>query len=845
MKIKIYKILGVALTVAMLVSLLVGFSAVPAAAKTYDENEWEKFETPKEGSAGDFILYYGSNVHVIALTIDGTLYAGVGVDTDDPQDQVSDEFELYVSNDDGASWDILDEYDATKPFVDIATSPVDEEIFYIATTDTVYKTTDGGEEFTAMSDDPWADETPTSIDVTYYNDAHIVCIGTDGAPGDVYVFDEGETFGGWVARGATDPLSTDDVLDAAFSPFFEDDRQITAVVTDGSDVWATTSVEGGAFGGNVGDSDTFGYDITTPIAGDGIDNATGARIAFPDDYDADPDSGDYVQFVSVSAPTETGSKDAGVFMIEGVDKTDGNSIVTTLERGFDAYSIHVSGDASDANIIYGLETNAADEACVRFSTDGGEEFDPAYKEPSGASACQILVTEDMAYAGTTGVNSAFSVSTDDGDTWSQPGLVDAKIGSFVNWEHLGPDTFWITNTGEFATEPPGVVSIWKTSDMGDSWYRVISSGVTVFRSTSKVYEFTGVDDSKTGDDILWIEDGGTPAFIWKTDDGGDTWNQLKATVVGTDPLTKDKTIGKWIVFDESEIKFFDGNTLYQTTNGGTSWSKVADVDDYTGNTIGGFKLDKATGMYLIWAGNAGTDQILISDDEGTTWEEANPEGSLNGAIGNFDPDFGVPGAAGYNTIYAANADGVWRYVIDESSDWEELTYGLPTTMEVGKVIELFPMPTIPPGSGAPDPDGTMYAYQAEDTGGPPPPDQSPGMLRTVYPTDRDEEAGTNEFEVEWELIKTGGGGNAWRPGAPIVSPAGLSMFMGDQTAGSVAIYMYTDTLNKPGKLSAPGDGTTSGREGSAMLTWEEMSEADKYEVQWAEDSEFEVEKVSK
>jgi hypothetical protein len=69
------------------------------------------------------------------------------------------------------------------------------------------------------------------------------------------------------------------------------------------------------------------------------------------------------------------------------------------------------------------------------------------------------------------------------------------------------------------------------------------------------------------------------------------------------------------------------------------------------------------------------------------------------------------------------------------------------------------------------------------------------------------------------------------------------MFMADQSGP--ALYMYTDTLNKPGKLSSPSDGTTSGREGSAMLTWEDMSDADKYEIQWAEDSEFEVEMVSK
>jgi hypothetical protein len=156
-------------------------------------------------------------------------------------------------------------------------------------------------------------------------------------------------------------------------------------------------------------------------------------------------------------------------------------------------------------------------------------------------------------------------------------------------------------------------------------------------------------------------------------------------------------------------------------------------------------------MYLVWnSDQTADDPILISDDEGESWEEANPDGNIEGAIGNFDPDFGISGAAGYNTIYAGNEDGIWRYVIDESSDWEEITANSGLA-EVGESIELFPMPTIPPGSGAPDPDGTMYVYQAHDTGGPPPPDASHGMLRTVYPTDRD--AGAPDYEVSGSLSK--------------------------------------------------------------------------------------------
>jgi photosystem II stability/assembly factor-like uncharacterized protein len=808
MKIKIHKILGVALTVAMLVSLIVGFSAVPAAAKTYDTNEWEKWETPEEGSGGDYILYDGSDVTAIGITIDGTLYAGVAYDENDDGDMLDadDEYQIFKSTDDGASWDMLDDYEADEEIVDIAASPVDEEVVYFASTAAVYRTTDGGEEFNSMSVTGYTG-TITSVDVTYFNDAHIVVISTDGAPGDVYTFDEGETFGSWDDRDAT--TGTQDALDAVFSPYFEEDRQIAAVITDGTNVWVTTAVEGGAWNGDVADSGNI------EVAG-----ATKARLAFPADYDADPDSGDYVQFLAIAAGG--GDDDAGIYMIDGVEVGSGSSVATPMEEGYDAYSIDVEGDASSANIIYGLETDAANDAMVRYSTDGGDEFDPAYKEPSGASNCQVLLEGDMAYAGTSGANSAFSVSSDAGDTWSQPGLVDTGIVAILSWEHLGADTFFFTTDG---TDE----SVWKTSDQGDSWYRALSTDVTIIQSSSKKYEFDNIAKTTTGDDILWVHDGATPTYIWKSDDGGDTWSRLKS------PTTVDGShypIQAWRIIDESEIVFFSGYTMYRTLNGGTSWSEVYTFTEYAsgGDNVASMKVDKATGMYLVWDKDQGANNpILISDDEGESWEEVNPDESIHGAIGNFDADFGVPGAAGYNTVYAANDEGIWRYVIDESSDWEQIDAEY-TDSDSIYGIELFPMPTIPPGSGDPDPDGTLYLYQRPGTG---------HILRTVYPTDRS--AGAPDYEVDFESIGVGGA-NGFQPGAPIVSPAGLSMFCADQVG--LALYMYTDTLNKPGKLTSPADDSTSGREGSAQVDWEDMDDADFYEVQWAEDSEFEVNEES-
>jgi hypothetical protein len=276
MKKRIYKILGVALTVALVGSLMVG--AAPAAAD--DVLEWDKYTIPKEGKAGDYILYDGSDVGPIAVTSDGeTIYASELNTTDD--------YDLFKSTDGGHTWEALTEaFDDDKMVVDVVISPVDDEDIFAATTDTVYKSTDGGEDWDKKGTGYTG--TITSLDVTYFNDSYILVVGTTE---DVFIFDESETFPAWIDQKIGDEAgdyfadtytsASIDVLDVAFSPNFEEDRQVVAVVYDVTNGGVVVSTMlGGSWGGDIGDSD---YDTSTAAVDPIPVAATAGSIVFPDD----------------------------------------------------------------------------------------------------------------------------------------------------------------------------------------------------------------------------------------------------------------------------------------------------------------------------------------------------------------------------------------------------------------------------------------------------------------------------------------------------------------------------------------------------------------------------------
>ena len=104
MKKKIHKIIGVALTLAMVLSLTVALA--PVASANPGDNEWSKFSTPAQGPSYDYILAdYEGNVPVIGpivMAIDGTLYCQA-YETGGTPVKDAESF-LFKSEDGGYSW---------------------------------------------------------------------------------------------------------------------------------------------------------------------------------------------------------------------------------------------------------------------------------------------------------------------------------------------------------------------------------------------------------------------------------------------------------------------------------------------------------------------------------------------------------------------------------------------------------------------------------------------------------------------------------------------------------------------------------------------------------------------
>jgi hypothetical protein len=97
MKTRIFKILGVAVTLAMVLTLAAAFSAPAAASPDETINEWYKFDYPEPGEDGDW--FYDptiGSVGPIAEAINGDLYAAVSFGQDARFDVIAGNMDIWT-----------------------------------------------------------------------------------------------------------------------------------------------------------------------------------------------------------------------------------------------------------------------------------------------------------------------------------------------------------------------------------------------------------------------------------------------------------------------------------------------------------------------------------------------------------------------------------------------------------------------------------------------------------------------------------------------------------------------------------------------------------------------------
>jgi len=772
------------LTLALILQFCLMLSLNAAVARA-DEVKWSEVNLPSPGKAGNWVLAPGSDIQYLTRAVDGSLYAyGKGLT-----------YTLYQSTNNGYSWSYIGK--VQDSMVAIATLPQDAKTIYYATASTVYKSTDGGKNLTSLPPNPGGAGSGnieiTSIAVTRLYSS-IIAVATrdmDSAQfGGIYLLNEEKLIPGWVNSN----LSGYDVYAVAFSPNYAADRQLVAVVTDETNTFVTTKVGEAGWGATFGNARLTQDNSGTPVAVN-----VSAMIAFPGDYDAT--AADYTQFVAIN----TGVGKGDVYRIDGV-AAPGNSLATDLNIGaayglsnVDVTGLAARGNTSAAKLLAG----AAASTRVYFSADGGKNWTKSAKEPTGGSKTYVLMAGGLAFAATSGSDSAFSISQDNGVTWNQIGLIDTNLSSIID---LAPSPNYRQDSTLFLLTFGSEQSLWRSQNGGITWERIFSTSLANVDSLDLVRLPPQYGNNRR---VVFIAGsaGGVPA-IWKSTDNGQNFVRRNAV----DPDTGAPiTVNTWVIISDTTflIASYDGTNgrVYQTTNSGFFYTEGTSVGTQSLNSIvlsPTYEQDQT-----ILVGNT-AGWVYWSCDNGASFEPLPPNATsppLTGAMTvAFDSAF-----LRNKTVYAASSTankGIYRFVIGKSTQWERIDSTLPSGGTINQLIVSM--------------DGTLYATNSQANG---------GTERSLDPT--------YSLGPTFETVARGLSSGATLTGLWQVENTLWSI---DTT--NIKLVTFTDTLTSPVTLVAPtknarGVGILrSNSISNVSLDWQAMTGATSYKWQIDSDTDF-------
>jgi photosystem II stability/assembly factor-like uncharacterized protein len=248
---------------------------------------------------------------------------------------------------------------------------------------------------------------------------------------------------------------------------------------------------------------------------------------------------------------------------------------------------------ADINIAY----IGAASGGVFKSTDKGQTWEPIFDEALSLSIGDIALAPsnpDIIYVGTGEANAGGGSlaydgvgiyrSDDAGETWAYLGLEESRNVGRMVVDPTDPETVYVAAMGSLFADSPDR-GIFKTSDGGASWQKVLY-----------ISDSTGAIDvaiHPTNPDIVYAamwervrrpnrrSYGGATCGIFRSDDGGDTWEELTNGLptlpddkgrIGIDICTSEPDILYAIYADR--VGYFNG--VYRTDDGGDSWTRTND-----------------------------------------------------------------------------------------------------------------------------------------------------------------------------------------------------------------------------------------------------------------------------
>jgi photosystem II stability/assembly factor-like uncharacterized protein len=773
----------VSLTAALLLSLSISNFNTNKAVATPDEVRWSRVNIPSEGVAGNWVLAKDSSIRYLTMASDGTLYCYANPS--------GTSYTLFKSGDGGCSWSYTG--GVQDEIVALATVPDNDDIVYYATTSNVFKSNDAGKSFSPLPAEPGGAGTDnisiTCIDVARLSGSSVVAVGTADSDssqyGGIHTLDESEAVPGWTDTG----ISGYDVCAVAFSPDFTNDRRLMAVVTNEQDTLVTTKVGDGGWGQDISDA------VITGVV------TKSATITFPDDYGA---LGGELLFTGL----DTGGEGGDVYSVNGKQVPEG-SIATDLNVGtlyglsnLDISGLAVNGNGTSARILAG----ASGSNQVYLSTDGGGSWVKSTKEPTGQSETCLVISDNfassgIAYATTSGTESAFSRTTDGGVTWNQTGLIDSEISKSciidlaISPRHRQDNTlFMLTFDAEHLEH-----SLWRSLSDGIRWERIFT-GTLVGVDSIKFVKLS--PQYSANNSVLFLAgiSNGNPA-IWKSTDNGQSFVCREAPY----------NIDTWVVVNDNTLFLsgYDGSNglVYQTTDSGISYSSEVTVGNQSIYSIVLSPNYQKDGTILAGNNNG---WVYYSSDNGNSFKPLPSDAMLPPLTDLITVAFDV-GFAGNGIIYAASSsidEGIYRFIVNKSTEWERIDGNL---SDDGTLNQL-----------AVSADGALYVANSQpvDTA-----KKEGGMERSVDPS--------FPLNPTFETVTRGLDDGATLIGLWL---QGNQLWSIDTT--NTRLMTFIDSLVRPVFLVSPANKATGINSRNVILEWESPSAAT--ECEWRLDYDIDL-----
>lgn len=319
-------------------------------------------------------------------------------------------------------------------------------------------------------------------------------------------------------------------------------------------------------------------------------------------------------------------------------------------------------DAVDPNVVWaiGYDGTAANSATNYFTRtiNGGTNWNPGLVwpdtnsfMPSSIQGIDANTAWVAAYAKPTQSKGGVFKTTDGGVTWVNMNAV----GMFTNAAAFCNLVAFTSPSLGIAQGDPvgGEYEIWRTMDGGGNWTKVPGANIPN-PLTSSEYGLTNVY-THLGNHI-WF--GTNNNRIFHSADDGATWSvapQFTSTAGSasgvTDIAFRDANNGLALAY------FGAGNpTLWQTTNGGATWTNIPIAANYGYNDMCSVP---GTNMYASVGAGTGNTLLSYSTNDGVSWIDWGSVGIQYLTVDFVDGSNGWAGA--FSDPISAAFDGMWKY----------------------------------------------------------------------------------------------------------------------------------------------------------------------------------------